>query len=124
LNFLCLRVSASNLPSNLDFVYIDGNHDYEYIKKDLQFYYGKVRDSGLLGGHDFSNEWAGVTKAVTEFAVNTGRRLFVEKYDWWFIKEAEGSPYPYNQFDSNKLQAQKIFPLEIPILMRKGFSYS
>lgn len=55
---------ASRIPDNLDFVYIDGNHDYEYAKADLETYWPKVRWGGVIGGHDYGD---GVQKAVLEF---------------------------------------------------------
>jgi hypothetical protein len=35
--------AVNNLPDNLDFVYIDGNHTYEFVKKDIDLYYPKIR---------------------------------------------------------------------------------
>lgn len=39
--------------SSLDFVYIDGNHDYPHVMDDLDTWSIKVKRGGLLGGHDF-----------------------------------------------------------------------
>ncbi len=47
-----------------DFIYIDGNHEYENVKKDIELYLGKTKQ--IIGGHDFQKEWPGVIKAVTE----------------------------------------------------------
>ena len=33
---------VNEIPNNLDFVYIDGNHSYEYVKKDIELYYPKL----------------------------------------------------------------------------------
>jgi len=38
--------AISDIPDNVDFVYIDGNHKYEYVKQDMEMYYDKVK----LGG--------------------------------------------------------------------------
>ena len=35
-------IAIDRIPDNLDFVYIDGNHTYEYVKKDIELYYPKV----------------------------------------------------------------------------------
>ena len=54
----------------LDFVYIDGNHRYEFVKADLETYARKVRPGGLLAGDDYgvTGWWDdGVTRAVDEF---------------------------------------------------------
>lgn len=58
-----------------DWVYIDGNHLYEFVRRDLQMYYPKVKSSGLLAGDDYGKEgwWAnGVQQAVDEL-VAAGR---------------------------------------------------
>jgi hypothetical protein len=47
-----------------DFTYIDGNHNYEDIKKDIELYLPKTKH--IIGGHDYQKEWPGVIKAVTE----------------------------------------------------------
>lgn len=84
------------IEEELDFVYIDGNHEYPYIKKDLIDYYPKVKDGGLIAGHDYDEgdeERNGVIKAVNEFF--KGRKLDVfhaacsddpSINDWWVFK--------------------------------------
>jgi hypothetical protein len=39
-------------PGSVDFVYIDGNHQYEHVLADLMFWWPIVRPGGYLGGHD------------------------------------------------------------------------
>jgi hypothetical protein len=51
---------------SLDLVFIDANHDYEYVKNDILAWLPKIKDSGLISGHDFSLQYVGVIKAVTE----------------------------------------------------------
>jgi len=38
---------------SLDFVYIDGNHTYDYVKQDIELWYPKVKKGGLVAGHDY-----------------------------------------------------------------------
>lgn len=45
-----------DIPDNVDFVYIDGNHKAEFVKQDIENYYPKVRKLGILAGHDFQKE--------------------------------------------------------------------
>ena len=47
-----------------DCVFIDGDHSYEAVKKDIQTYLPKILKGGLLCGHDSSAP--GVTQAVSE----------------------------------------------------------
>jgi hypothetical protein len=61
-------ISNSQIPDNsLDFVFIDGNHSYEYVKNDLEFWYKKVKNSGYITGDDYENYNFGVKQAVDEF---------------------------------------------------------
>ena len=79
--------AINDIPSNLDFIYIDGLHDYENIKKDIELYYPKVKSGGILGGHDFWGNEIGVCKAVLEFVENNNLKLYGELTDWWIIKK-------------------------------------
>jgi len=36
----------------IDFLYIDGDHRYESVKKDFENYHGLVRPGGIIGFHD------------------------------------------------------------------------
>ncbi len=66
--------AAPLIPNNLDFVWIDGNHGYSWVKKDIQLYWPKISNGGLLCGHDYGNDPSfDVNRAVDEFAV--GRNL-------------------------------------------------
>ena len=49
-----------------DFVYIDGAHDYENVKKDLEWI-KKVKVGGYIGGHDYDVGSPEVIQAVDEF---------------------------------------------------------
>ena len=50
---------------SFDLVYIDGDHTYEGVKKDLNAWYPKIRVGGIICGDDIG--WAGVKQAVDEF---------------------------------------------------------
>ena len=60
------------IPDNyLDFVFIDGNHSYKYIKKDIMIWLPKIKLDGFISGHDYNNQKRfGVKKAVNEFFPN------------------------------------------------------
>lgn len=38
---------------SLDFVYIDGNHEFRYIAEDIAEWTKKVRKGGIVSGHDY-----------------------------------------------------------------------
>jgi hypothetical protein len=49
-----------------DFVFIDADHRYEAVRDDLAAWLPKVRLGGLICGHDYSNGFPGVNRAVSE----------------------------------------------------------
>lgn len=42
---------------SLDFVYIDGNHKFEYTVEDIALWSPKVRKGGIIAGHDY-RDWS------------------------------------------------------------------
>jgi len=58
------NISDTFLDGYFDFIYIDGAHDYESVKKDIELYTPKTKE--LIGGHDYQKEWPGVVRAVNE----------------------------------------------------------
>jgi len=81
------------LDKSLDWVYIDANHKYEYVKENLQVWTPKVKPGGIVSGHDYDNPkgygkgW-NVKKAVDEFVPKS--LLSVEGLVWWFKKPVNG----------------------------------
>lgn len=56
-------------PSSLDFVFIDGAHDYKSVLTDMQCWFSKVRPGGVFCGHDYgSKKYVDVKRAVDDFA--------------------------------------------------------
>jgi len=51
---------------SLDGVFIDADHSYEAVKKDIADWMPKVRKGGILAGHDYIQTFSGVVKAVNE----------------------------------------------------------
>lgn len=46
----------SRFPDHsLDFVFIDGNHAYEYVVRDIALWSKKVRPGGIVYGHDYDD---------------------------------------------------------------------
>lgn len=50
--------------NSLDLVFIDADHSYESVKRDIIAYTPKLKSTGKLTGHDI--DYPGVNKAVTE----------------------------------------------------------
>ncbi len=74
-----------------DWVYIDGNHLYEYVQKDLEVSFRKVKTHGYIAGDDYTEGgwWeGGVKKAVDEFAGSRAVRLLeVRDNQFVFLKK-------------------------------------
>jgi hypothetical protein len=63
---------ALNYEDNsLDFVFIDAGHDYESVKKDVNAWYPKIKNGGIIAGHDYHYD-CGVFPAVNEFFKDKG----------------------------------------------------
>ena len=61
--------------NSLDFVYIDGNHEYSYVSADIEAWWPKIRQGGYIGGHDFyahMGHGTGVETAVYHYFGNEG----------------------------------------------------
>lgn len=66
---------------SLDFVYIDGNHEFDYPLRDIEAWWPKVKKGGILAGHDY------VRAAHLEFTIKDALREFTQKnnIDFWFV---------------------------------------
>jgi hypothetical protein len=82
---------ASQIKDNsIDVCYVDGNHRFEYVKKDLELYWPKIKVGGYLSGHDYKNEYAcecEVRKAVMTFSINKQIGFHHNNWDFFFEKK-------------------------------------
>ena len=67
----------------LDFVYIDGNHDYEFVKFDIENYYKLLKSGGFLCGDDY--RLPQIQKAVKEFMDSEGLKEIQVKNDQFIL---------------------------------------
>lgn len=85
----------------LDAVFIDGNHEYKYVKEDIEIWTPKVKIGGIVSGHDYYKTKSGnigVIKAVDEYVKEHGYELKLTDWDrenpnpddrqpcWYFVK--------------------------------------
>lgn len=66
--------AASFEDGLLDWIYIDGNHSYDFVKADLEAWWPKLKSGGAICGDDYQEGYYqvtsldfGVVKAVDEF---------------------------------------------------------
>jgi predicted O-methyltransferase YrrM len=76
--------AATSLFENesLDFVFIDGNHRYDYVKKDIEAWLPKIKKGGIISGHDY--QAAGVSTAVGE-TFGDSAKVFKESRSCWYV---------------------------------------
>jgi hypothetical protein len=74
--------------SYFDWVYIDGNHFYEFVKEDLERFLPKVKVGGYLAGDDYIEGWwkDGVRRAVTEFLETRPVAVVTAKEEQFLLK--------------------------------------
>jgi len=83
------KFEAKHIPEPLDFIYIDGQHTYEAVTHDIWHAEKRVKNGGIIAGHDYYpeghylNKKFGVGKAVRDYY---GSRHRWELNDWWVIR--------------------------------------
>src|ERR1700722_1591824 len=64
---------AKHIPDeSLGLVYIDCDHSYNGVLNDINAYWNKLVDGGIMGFHDFDNPAYAVKEAVEHFVSGTG----------------------------------------------------
>jgi len=74
--------AARDVPyGSLDFVYIDANHNFDFVMEDLITWGRKVRPGGMIAGHDYDRaHLKGVVPAVDTYTKYHG-------INEWFITD-------------------------------------
>ncbi|MGH7999855.1 MAG: class I SAM-dependent methyltransferase [Brasilonema sp.] len=64
-------VSSQDIKVPLNFVFIDGDHSYEAVKRDFELVQQWLAKDGIIAFHDFSNpDYEGVTRVIGEALVS------------------------------------------------------
>ena len=81
MNTTSLEAASMMEDKSLDFVYLDGNHIYEFVKADIRAWLPKVKWGGLIGGHDYQEiEDPAVEQVVDEMFK---KHFSFHQRDWW-----------------------------------------
>lgn len=90
--------AVKDIPDNsLDFVYIDGDHSYDFVMLDIIIWGRKVRKGGIVSGHDYfydnnkEGRRAKVTQAVNDYIRVHGIEFYITGEDRYVKK---GDTYP------------------------------
>jgi hypothetical protein len=74
---------VNKFPDNyFDWIYLDSDHSYKNVKEELEAYNTKVKEGGMIAGHDFiTANWNGMRK----FGVIEAVYEFCVKYNWEIV---------------------------------------
>ena len=74
-----------------DWIYVDGDHRYEFVKKDLKLSYSKVKKNGLITGDDYNHKVGTlkkeVAKAVDDFIKESNVKVIQLKNEQFILKK-------------------------------------
>lgn len=79
--------------NTLDFCFVDGSHLYDQVWLDIETWLPKVRDGGLLCGHDYDgvndrSGWFGVKPAVDSLLTGKlGYNVVIGPHTVWHVKK-------------------------------------
>ena len=79
-----IEASGKFKDNSIDFVFIDANHMYSYVKSDILAWLPKVKKGGVIAGHDYGPTYCGVMQATGEVF---GKRLdlrYADEYCWMY----------------------------------------
>lgn len=79
--------TASLFPDeDLHLVWVDTEHTYDQVRRELPLWWPKVARGGVFAGHDYHHHHGGVVKAVDEFAKKNGLKLEIVNTAWLIRK--------------------------------------
>jgi hypothetical protein len=88
-----LRAASIIAFHSLDFAFIDSDHSYEAVSRDIAAWLPRIKPGGLLCGHDYGSPYPwtqGVTRAVDEFAQQQNLSVDLGEDHTWFIRLPDG----------------------------------
>jgi Methyltransferase domain len=64
------------LRGKVDFVFVDGDHAYEYVKSDSENAFSMLSPNGVVLWHDYGRRWKDVARCLAEIAAQKKKRLY------------------------------------------------
>lgn len=77
--------AAKDFYEDIELIFIDGAHEYNYVKLDFELWFPKVVDGGIMAFHD--TDWIGPKKIVEEFVFKSRRFRNIKGVDSMVIAE-------------------------------------
>jgi predicted O-methyltransferase YrrM len=82
-NHKSLDIATSPVQPKFDMVFVDGQHDYDSVYRDIQFGLSVLETGGLICGHDYDITSPGVVMAVNGlidgFTVGENTRIWLKE---------------------------------------------
>jgi len=81
---------SEEYKDTIDFLWIDGDHQYESVKKDILLWGNKLKPNSTICGHDYHHSCGGVEKAVKELIKPLSYSEFklTENESIWYAKKS------------------------------------
>jgi Methyltransferase domain len=51
----------------IHFIFLDGDHEYDYVYRELMVWAKQIEDGGIIAGHDYTEEFDGVRRATRDY---------------------------------------------------------
>jgi glycosyltransferase involved in cell wall biosynthesis len=86
---------------SLDWIYLDANHEYTHVLRDLAAWAPKVKAGGIVAGHDFLDEVLPIRGVATVFGVKRAVREFFagqdvcsteDRFPTWYVTKLSEPP--------------------------------
>lgn len=62
--------AAKDFHKKVELIFIDGDHEYEYVKKDFELWFPKIVDKGIMALHD-TTTWPGPKKVAEKYILKS-----------------------------------------------------
>jgi predicted O-methyltransferase YrrM len=92
INMESKHASAEIADDSLDFIFIDANHSYNSVLEDITLWTPKVKEGGIISGHDYCDSHPGVMMAVSRKFKKINLEFDTEHAEktnavWWTRRE-------------------------------------
>ncbi len=79
--------ACEDCPESIAALFIDGDHNYESVRRDIADYIPRVVKGGIAAFHDYSTYWPGVVKAVDELCGNKEFKIITIYDNLLFVRK-------------------------------------
>jgi len=69
---------------SIDLLFIDGEHTYDSVARDLELWHPKVKPNGAIAGHDW--KWNGIQLAVKDYCEKRNYKVKAKNDIWKIIR--------------------------------------